>query len=103
MLIRFTTFLYTSPLALLLGNRKSPSPRQSLVFLAVLLDRAACHEILQLLVGSQPQHYLATARSVPGPKIFVHDVEKLLKLERRTPGEDRNQLFSHEVRNSTGK
>src|SRR6266487_1511317 len=52
---------YTSKMAILLGNRVGQSRRQPLVFLAVLLDRASRHEILQFLISSQPQHSLAAA------------------------------------------
>ncbi len=72
-------------MAILLGDRAGQSRRQPLVFLAILLDRAARHEILQFFISSQTQHLLATAGGVPGPKILVHDVEQLLKFERRTP------------------
>src|SRR5438552_2946590 len=76
---------YTSKMAILLGNCAGQSRRQPFVFLAVLLDRAPRHEILQFLISSQAQHFLATAGSVAGPKILMHDVEQLLKFERRTP------------------
>src|SRR5436305_6483111 len=82
---RSVPLFYASKMAILLGNCVGQSRRQPLVFLAVLLDRSARHEILQFLIGSQAQHFLATAGSVPGPKILVHDVEQLLKFERRTP------------------
>jgi hypothetical protein len=72
-------------MAILLGNRVGQGRRQAFVFLAVLPDGAACHEILQFLISAQAKHFLATAGSVPGPKILVHDVEQLLKFERRTP------------------
>ena len=42
---RFRLF-YTSKVAILLSDRVGQSRRQSLVFLAVLLDRASRHEIL---------------------------------------------------------
>ncbi len=90
-------------MAVLWGNRARQSRGQAFVFLAVLFDRTARHKILQFLISSQPQHFLAATGGVPGPKILVHDIEKLLKLKGRTPGEDRNQLLSHKVRNSTGE
>src|SRR4029450_413186 len=94
---------YAGEMAILLGDCRGQSRRQALVFLAVLLDRAASDEVLQFLVGSQAEHFLATAGGVPGPKILVHDVEQLLKLEGRTPGQHCHQLLSHQVRDSTGK
>ena len=90
-------------MTILLGNRGGQGRWQALVFLAILLDCAARYEILQFLVSSQPQHFFAAACSVPGPKILVYDVEKLLKLKRRAPGEDSNQLLSYQVRNTTGE
>src|SRR4030095_5073464 len=94
---------YAGEMAILLGDCRGQSRRQALVFLAVLLDRAARDEVLQFLVGSQAEHFLATAGGVASPKILVHDVEKLFKLEGRTPGENCHQLLSHQVRDSTGK
>ena len=90
-------------MTILLCNCLSQSRRQAFVFLAVLFDRTARYEVLQLLVGSQPQHFLATAGSIPCPKILVHDIEELLELERRTPGEDSNQLLSYQIGNTTGE
>ena len=68
-------------MAILLSDRAGQSRRQAFVFLAVLLDSTARDEVLQFLVGSQAEHFLATAGGVTSPKILVHDVEKLLKLE----------------------
>ena len=90
-------------MTILLCNCLSQSRRQALVFLAILFDRTARHEVLQLLVGSQPQHFLAAAGSISRPKILVHDIEELLELERRTPGEDSNQLLSYQIGNPTGE
>ncbi len=90
-------------MAIVLCNRDGQSRRQALVFLAILLDRAAGHKVLQFLVSSQPQHFLATTGSIPGAKILVHNVEELFKLKGRAPGEDSYQLLSYQVRNSTGK
>jgi len=90
-------------MAIVLCNRDGQSRRQAFVFLAVLLDRTARHKVLQFLVSSQPQHFLATTGSIPGPKILVHNVEELFKLKGRAPGEDSYQLLSYQVRNSTGK
>ena len=94
---------YARQMAIVLCNRDGQSRRQTLVFLAILLDRTACHKVLQFLVSSQPQHFLATAGRIPGAKILVHNVEELFKLKGRAPGEDSNQLLSYQVRNSTGK
>ena len=95
--------LYACQMAILLRNCARQSRRQPLVFLAVLLDRAPRNEVLQFLVCPQPQHLLATASRIPGTKIFVNDIEKLLKLEGRTAGEDSNQLLSYQIRNATGE
>src|SRR4029453_17435896 len=99
----FGLLFYTRKMAIMLGDRTSQSRRQALVFLAVLLDRPPRHEILQFLISSQAQHFLATAGSVPGPKVLVHDVEQLLKFERRTPGEDSDQLLSYQIRKAPGE
>src|SRR5437773_8589559 len=90
-------------MTILLGNRTGQSRWQALVFLAVLFDRATRDKILQFLVSSQAQHFFAAACSVSGSQILVHDVEKLLKLKGRAPGEDSNQLLSYQVRNTTGE
>src|SRR5215472_11107169 len=100
---RKTGLLHADQMAILLCNRLSQSRGQTLVFLAILFDRTPSHEVLQFLVGSQTQHFLAAAGSISGPKILVHDVEQLLKLKRRTPREDSNQLLSYQIRNPTGE
>src|SRR5207247_10127734 len=83
------------------GNGAGQRRGQPLVFLAVFLDRSARYEILQFLVRSQSQHFLAAAGGIARSAILVHDVKQLLELEGRTPGEDRNQLLSYQVRHST--
>ena len=88
-------------MAILLRNCLSQSCRQAFVFLAILLNRTTCHEVLELLIGSQPQHFLAATGSISCPKILVHDVEELLELELGTPGEDSNQLLSYQIGNTT--
>ena len=90
-------------MTILLCDRLSKSRRQALVFLPILLDRTTRHEILQFLVGSQPQHFLAAAGSISCPKILVHDVEQLLKLKGRTPREDSDQFLRYQIRNTTGE
>ena len=94
---------YAGKMTILLSNRVGQSRRQALVLLAILFDRASRHEILQFFVSSQPQHFFAAACSVSGPKILVHDVEKLLKLKGRASRKDSNQLLSYQVRNTTGE
>ena len=79
------------------------SGRKPFVFLAGLSYRATRHKILQLLIGSQAEHFLAAASCISRPKILVHDVEELLELELRTPGEDSNQLLSYQIGNPTGE
>ena len=73
--------LHAGQMTILLSNRLGESRRQPFVFLAILPNRAARHKILQFLVGSQPQHFLAPAGSISSAKILVHNVEQLLKLE----------------------
>ena len=90
-------------MTILLRDRVGQGRWQALVFFAALFDRAPCHEILKLFIGPQTQHFFAATGSVPGPQILVYDIEKLLKLKRRTPGEDRNQLLSYQVGNTTGE
>ena len=90
-------------MAILRRNRASQSRWETLIFFAILPHCPACNEVLQLLISSKPQHFLASTGSVAGPKVLVHDIEKLLKLKGRTSGEDRNQLFSYQIGNSTGK
>ena len=77
--------------------------REAFVFLAGLSHRAAGHEILQLLVSTQAQHFLAAAGRISRAQIFVHDIEELLELERCTAGKHRNQFLGHQIGNSTGE
>ena len=73
---------------------------KTFVLLAILFDRSARDQILQFLVGAQSQHFLATAGRVSSSEIFMHDIEQLFELERRTPGKDRYQFLGYEIRNA---
>ncbi len=55
---------------------------EALVFLAGFLHHAARHEILQLLVSTQAEHFLSSTGGVSGSEPLVDDVEKLLEFER---------------------
>ena len=79
------------------------SRRQALIFLAVLLYGASRDQVLQFFIGAQPQHFLAPACGVASAEVFVDDVEELLKLERRTTREDRDEFLGHKIRNPAGK
>jgi hypothetical protein len=75
---------------ILRGNGGRESGWKTFVFLAGLSHRAAGDKILQLLIGSEAEHFLTAAGRISGTQIFVHDIEELLELERCTPGKDRN-------------
>ena len=74
--------------------------RQALVFLAGLPDHPARYQVLELLIGSEAQHFLAAARRISRPKVFMEDLKELLKFERSSSGKDCNQLFRNEIRHS---
>src|SRR5438874_13791821 len=54
-------------------DRARQGRRQAIVFLAALLHRAACDQILKFFIRTQPEHFLSTTRGVTGTEIFVHD------------------------------
>ncbi len=73
---------------------------ETFVFFTGLFHHPASDQILQFLVGAQAQHFLTTAGSVPGPKILVQDLKKLLELKGSTSGEHRYQFLSNEIRHT---
>jgi hypothetical protein len=77
-------------MSILRSDSGRESGREPFVFLAGLSHGTAGHKILQLLIRSQAEHFLAAAGRISGAQIFVYDIEKLLELERCTPGKDRN-------------
>jgi hypothetical protein len=79
------------------------SGRKALIFFAILFHRTPRDKVLQFLVGPETEHFLAAAGRITRAQIFVHDVEELFELERRTPGKHRNQFLGHQIGNSTGK
>src|ERR1700730_694772 len=84
-------------------DRARQGGRQPFVFLASLLYGPACDQVLQLLVSTQPKHFLASAGSIPRPQIFMDDIEEFLELERGAAGKHRYQFLRNQVRNSTGE
>ncbi len=76
---------------------------QPFVFLARLFHRASRDQILKFFIRAQPQHFLASAGGVSGAQVFMHDIEKLLELERGAARKDCNQLLGDEVRNPAGE
>ena len=83
------------------GGYRRETGRETLVLLAVLLDDAPGHEILELLVGAQPQHLFPTACSVTGPEILVDHFKKLFELERAFRRQNADQFFGDKIRNTT--
>ncbi len=73
-------------MSVLRSDRCGESSRETFIFLASLSHRSAGDKILKLLISSQTQHFLTTTGGIPGPEIFVHDVNELFELERCTPG-----------------
>ena len=69
----------------------------ALVFAASLFHHAGGHEILQLLVGAEAEHFLTAARGVAGFEVGVDDIEERFELKRRLPGEHVGQLFSYAI------
>src|ERR1043166_7915338 len=86
--------------SVLRSNRGRERRGKAFVFLAILADSTASYEVLKLFVGAQAQHFLATAGGISCSQIFVHDVEKLLELERSATREHSNQFLGHKIRNS---
>src|SRR5205807_498407 len=84
-------------------DRARQGRRQAFVFLAALLHRAACDQILKFLIRTQPKHFLSATRGVAGTEIFVHDVEELLELERRSARKHSDEFLRDEIRNPAGK
>jgi len=73
------------------------------VFLAGLLDDARLHEILELFVGSQPQHFLAAAGQIPRAEVGMNDVEKRLELQGSLFRENSREFLSDSIGTTEGK
>jgi hypothetical protein len=54
-------------------------PLGALVFLADLLDETASHEVLQLLVSAEAEHFLATADGVAEFQVVKHSFEEVVE------------------------
>lgn len=76
---------------------------ETAVFLAGLLHHAAGDEILQLLVGTEAEHFLAAAGRVALAQLLMNEIKELLELEGTLFGKDTDQLLGHQVRQSAGK
>ena len=72
--------------------------RHAAVFLAGFFHDARLHEILQLLVGAQPQHFLAAAGEIARAEVGMDDVEKRFELQRSFLGQHRGKLLSDSIR-----
>src|SRR5712691_5044805 len=90
-------------LTVLRSDRFHQGRRQPFVLLAILFDRTARDQVLQLLISAQAKHFLTATGSVSSPKVFVDDIEKFLELERGASGKDCHQLLGHKIRNSARK
>ena len=53
----------------------------SFVFLAKLLDQAAGHEVLKLLIGPEAKHFFATANGVANFQILEDAFEQVVETE----------------------
>ena len=73
----------------------------ALVFFAGLLDLARSHEVLELLVSAQPQHFFAAAGGIPSPESRMNDAKKSFELVGFRARKGRHQLLSDIVRDAT--
>ena len=62
---------------------------------------AGRHQVLQLLVGPQAQHFLASAGGIAGFQVGVDDRKERLEFERGLFGKDGGELLSHPIRTAT--
>ena len=58
--------------------------RQTAVFLTALFDHSARDQVLKFFVSAKAKHLFATTSRIAGPQAFVHDVEELFELKRRS-------------------
>ena len=76
--------------------------RQATVFFAALFHHSARDQILKFFVSAKAKHLLAPTSRIAGPQAFVHDVEELFELKRRSfLRQGSNQLFSHQIGKTT--
>ena len=74
---------------------------ETLILLAIFLHYATCHQVLQLLIGTESEHLLPAARGVTGTEILVDHFKKLLEFERAFRRQNAHQFLSDKVRNAT--
>jgi len=73
-------------------------PFQSPVFLAGFLDQTAGHQILQLFISPQTQHFFATAHRIALLEIFEHTFEKIVETKHFILGKHDDQFVGHMIR-----
>lgn len=66
----------------------------SLVFLAEFLDKTTSHKILQLFIGPEAQHFLATAHRIANLEIGENSLKKVI--------ESKHLLFRKDVAEFVG-
>lgn len=79
------------------GKRSGNAP----VFFRSFFNCSPRDEILQFLVGAQSKHLFATAGGISGAHVFVHQLEKLLELERRPSRKNGHKFLCHQVGNAS--
>jgi hypothetical protein len=72
-----------------------------LYFLPTFLTWPRSHEVLELLVGAQAQHFLAAAGGFSSPESRMNDAEKSFELVGFRVRNGRHKFLSDVVRNAT--
>jgi hypothetical protein len=75
----------------------------ALVSFAGFLNLALSHEVLELLVSAQPQHFLAATGGIPSPESRMNDAEKGFEFIGFRARKSRHLLLSDIVGATTGE
>ena len=73
------------------------------VFLADLLDKAAGHEVLELLIGTEAEHFLATAYRIANLEVRENPLEQVVEAKYLLFGKDSAKLIGHMIWKAAGE
>lgn len=72
-------------------------PGSALVFLPKLFDEASIHEILQLFIGTQTEHFLPAADRVSQFQVLKNSFEQIVEPEHLLFRKDAAKFIGHMV------
>ena len=81
-----------------ISARRFMHPGSPLVFLANLFNKTAGHEVLELFISAQTEHFLPAAHGIPQLEICKNPLEQVVETENFLFRKDTAKLISDMVR-----